>query len=556
MLSSHGNDFISPLESALIDEVQDLKASDNNDNNSNEDDGNIANGQWYGATIISSYGSYFPVSWLPNFLYNSTNNGMKSVEDKTENTVTILEDDMGEGKHKNVSIPLNRPESDLETGLVSTFSKKESILQNGDDFENNPLLEANEVQMRMDKVSADLSRVINYESKRKKRQRAPALDGRILERIDSQSKDMNQAMDHRHSGTPWTRLIILEELGTASSWVVLVLPYVAFVVALILDSGSQLWNHTSDALSTNERCPSSSFETDVPLYPLPDNPCWYEYHLEEKNNGLLSFVERFVDTTESDFEHTMRRGVAITSGPLTNVPALTTYLFADITFDNLSTQSVSLVSEGRVYFSSMLMQKEINESPDGAWFPVFISEPTNLAMVCDSKKDDSTWSCSSPRNLDILFTLPGASILTGGTVRIDTIISFEENLTVASNLTSVMSNITSFATSTKVFLNDKVDVDELSHVDTSHPNRLLLEIAKSSSYYVSYRKAIQTKVLIAVRIGTILFSCFFIIFWLWSMGIDGFFGIKSGACCCLFVRKCHDAKLSNGKILIRIQLVV
>ena len=49
----------------------------------------------------------------------------------------------------------------------------------------------------------------------------------------------------------------------------------------------------------------------------------------------------------------MGSGVAITTGLLKEVPALTTYLLADIKFEDLSTASVSLVSEGKVYLSTL-----------------------------------------------------------------------------------------------------------------------------------------------------------------------------------------------------------
>ena len=509
---------------------------------------------------MGDYGSYFSVAWFSKFIYSPTNayptqataEALLDVDKQDKNLSTSKERSYPDNSnHATASSPMrSKLDSQLlmksQESCVTPVRNNEGIC----DLEINPLLEAKEVKKRMDTLSS----VIKSGIKKNKRNITPAtskkrlLDDRILEKIDIQTRDSNLTIDHKHPGMPSTRQIILEELGTASSWIILLLPYIAFFVALLLDSDSKFWHHTSDALSAKQSCSLSNTVSNVPLMPLPGNPCWYDYHLMERE-GLLSFVKRFGITTESYLVQ-MGSGVAITTGPLKEVPALTTYLLADIKFKDLSAASVSLVSEGNVYFSSVVMQKERNTSPHSNWYPILVSKPTELAMVCDNEKDDLNWSCISPRNVDIRFTLPGTTILTGGTIRIDSILTYDENITVdkVPNASNVLSNITALATSTKVYSKHATDEENLSNADLSDPRKLLSEIAQSSSYYVSYRNPRQNEVLIAVRIGTLVLSCMFILFWLWSMGIDGFFGIQTGACCCLFVRKCHHVEPCNGTI--------
>ena len=223
--------------------------------------------------------------------------------------------------------------------------------------------------------------------------------------------------------------------------------------------------------------------------------------------------------------------VAITTGDITNVPPLSTYLYADINFDDLSAESVALVSKGQVYSSSVVMQKRHNggQSIDNKWYPVSISQPSKLEIVCNREEEKLKWSCNSPRNVDILFTLPLTSALTGGPVRIDTIMSYEKEIPVekASTLTNVISNMTKYIYPSNSSQVESTD-ESFINTDISDPNKILLELAQSSSYYVSHEKSVQTNILIAVRLGTLTTTFLFLLFWIWSIGFDGILGPKIG----------------------------
>ena len=74
----------------------------------------------------------------------------------------------------------------------------------------------------------------------------------VLKDIDVQGEN-NEFED----GTvihPWTKLILLEELGTAWSWFVLLLPYVFLILAIFLDGNTRLRNTVVGPLHGKRTC--------------------------------------------------------------------------------------------------------------------------------------------------------------------------------------------------------------------------------------------------------------------------------------------------------------
>jgi len=650
-MRSNENDFVSPLETALINQVDHLTTDDMNMSGDDDDDdecvetsnGNDNNENLKVEKPNVESGSYYLSSWLPTFLYSpkaavivshevhvatkAETNTEGGIDDLTSKKKAILgshQEESGtttkepkpyisssevETSYKSIltsnenqsnnnpetkplldatykkSISIsneNQSNDNLETNplLEATFNKSIST-SNEDQFNNNLetnlLLEAKNVMQRIETVSSTLSHAIESGSrsstvtKRRKtskivRMSTKAPESRILKKIESQ-KNSDMTMDHRnHPGTPWNtpwnRLLILEELGTASSVIVLLIPYIAFLVALVLDDSSfHFWTVTSPPLYTREMCSSimtvnntnakSSNNLDVfniPLCPLPNMPCSYKFQLY-KEDGLLTYIGRYINMNETSFASTMESGVAVTSGPITDIPVLSDYLFADLNFNNISTVGVSLFTKGKIYQSSIIMQKEIGEDPtsDSKWFPISISKPKKLDPLCSRQEEGNMWSCSSPGNVDVIFSRPATSVLTGGPLRIDTLLSLiSQPIKIPSNHSTILSNITELLMPSKVVSNDPDDIENiLSHADISDPNHLLLNLARSASYYVTHRKGSLSKILIGIRLGTLIFTCIFMLSWLWSMGIDGFFGFKSDACCCLLPRTCHIAGKGN-----------
>uniref|UniRef100_A0A7S3PV14 Fungal lipase-type domain-containing protein n=1 Tax=Chaetoceros debilis TaxID=122233 RepID=A0A7S3PV14_9STRA len=358
---------------------------------------------------------------------------------------------------------------------------------------------------------------------------------------------------------PWHRMILLEELGTASSWIVLLLPYVVFLVALLLDGDVDFWQTSSGPMSTQKICNSESNSTwdsihspslanvqdrySFPITPLPSTSCSYKYQIGVEEFSSDLWTNKI--TIDKKYKDYMSLGVAFTSGPLQDVPVLSSFLYGDLTYESLSSESVSLVADGLVEYSTVVMQQQLGDDPagDDKWFPVSFSKPNKLSMICErgrkssrapfginkgEGREDIGWKCQSPRNVDVLFYLMDSSFLTGGSLRVDTIISHSErprNATIqdipyATNMTVALPSAKSTVYSDHI---EDLESTNISHADHSNPEALIAEIAQSVSYTFTHSSQLRTQVLISVRIACLLLSISFLIFWFWSMGVDGFF---------------------------------
>jgi hypothetical protein len=423
----------------------------------------------------------------------------------------------------------------------SEFNAVPSKTSSGGTFVPSPLAEAKDVLERMDRIQQTLleEKVMKNEKKintigasSQKMTKSNVDDKRVLKKIQMHSKDSAVTIDHRHSASPWNRLIILEELGTASSWVILLLPYISFVLAILLDSKASLWETTSKGMSTNNSCvvenvPNRSL---FPLAPIV-GPC--TYRLDSKENLSMS-------------PFYLKDGVVFSSGPMDDVSVFTTFLYGDVTYSSLTSASVSFIAEGLVEYSTVVLQQRLGKDPllDTEWLPVSVSKPQPLSMVCDRDMDSAPkeysllWNCKSPRIVDVLFSLPDTSILTGGPMRVDTVISRASQLTISQkkkaqpSLSTVnRNNTTKPLIGSIIYSNNVSDKDVLVNADWTSPDELLLEIAHSASYKFTHSSELRTKVLIVIRIASLLLSITFICFWFWCMGINGFFFIGDCSLC-------------------------
>ena len=340
-------------------------------------------------------------------------------------------------------------------------------------------------------------------SKRKKRrsvQVSAVLGGRsqkiVLEDIGgSHAADSEFTLDYHSPGTPWTKVILLEDLGTASSWLVLLLPYISFLIALALDSTSILQDVTLDPRSGAMPCSGTTNQTEIfPLVPMPSSSCSYPYRIQE-GAGLLSYVNARNEVVDRRYEYYMSSGEAITSGPIKNVPAMSSALYGDMKFTGLSSDAVSLVTKGSVLTSTAVFQRRIDDIDDYAssernlkqevhekgeqWFPVSISEPKRLEMVCKYYAKETNWNCTAPQTVDVLFSLPATAVLTGGDIRVDTIISYyplrpydswNRRLSKADDMASLAAD------------------DILSGADTSDPSGILKELSHASAYILRHQR--------------------------------------------------------------------
>ena len=347
----------------------------------------------------------------------------------------------------------------------------------------------------------------------------PALSNPILETIEAQASEFD--MDIKGGGnTPWTKLLLLEELGTASSWAVLVIPYLAFVLSLVLDTYSTVFVTTVGPLHATMPCPitstgSTSLETSWLHFADARSSCSYPF-LMQQQPGVHSYQFQ-----NYHYRTAMHDGWAFVSGPIPDVPPMSVFLRGDSYFDQLSTETTAMVAQGRVVQSTVVMQ---GNSTTGTWAPVSISDPVPLAMHCtaDTKTTttatlDSVWNCVSPRIVDVLFSLPGTGILSGE----------ELQITILYSLTKQPNSLRGDLEYTEYTYDDVVDIGDASYVYSDTPGAASLlfnsivhntsdrlkELVESSTYKVEHASPLYAKINIAVRLSTLLITTAFLIFW-------------------------------------------
>eukprot|EP00978_Attheya_sp_CCMP212_P022522 scaffold67260_cov53-Attheya_sp.AAC.2 len=428
---------------------------------------------------------------------------------------------------------------------------------------------------------------------------------RLLKELDSEPKDCEFTMDQRSMGTPWTKLIILEELGTASSWLILLLPYVALIASIILDSNSKLSRESVGPLAGNSLCVShsrggstsskGSFYQEVsdilttgggfsvPLKNAPSTPCSYPYAIHD-GEGLLSYGKNEYDIINQEYQTLMSYGVAVTSGPLEGIPATSTFLFGDATFTNLSSSAVALVARGQVLVSTVLFQRKMsppvamsyrniekagNQSEETAvqqpddWVPVKISVSQYLPLACelnnldDSRqlshsKTDLSWTCTSPRLVDVLFSMPGTAVLMGTDMRLEVLFAYTKSTKETSDLlafhrstngTSALSKTSKSLLNTTGSYTVPDAKSILADADISHPILILSELAASSSFSIEQERPEYAFIFIVVRLSCLAVSVLFLIYWTWSMGVKGLF--FSPSCCCCWGSPCCTKELDE-----------
>ena len=304
---------------------------------------------------------------------------------------------------------------------------------------------------------------------------------------------------NNHNGhTPWSKIILLEQLGTASSWVVLLLPYIALIIAMWMDQSLVPGNEQfTKSLSWGSMNGAVEALNSKECYKNTSQACYYT-----AQNSTCS-------NTDSC------GGFALLSPALTNVHPLISSIQGDVSFQSLSSEIVEFVRQGYVYVSINLLQYETDEASESSWVP-FASEarfttPAYLPMVCieetkDTQGSPTFWSCESPNLVEVLFGIPGTELYYGNDLRIE--VKLTHNLRGNENdhnnpSLKLQSTIAKVATSS---------------------DELILQLVKSMSFSVSYLDTGYSRLLIAVRMMLLGTTFIFLTYWSWKMGIHGFFG--------------------------------
>jgi hypothetical protein len=312
------------------------------------------------------------------------------------------------------------------------------------------------------------------------------------------SGDTEFAMDHK--------IIVLEDLGTASSWLILLLPYIAFVLCLLLESYSNFRVSTTGPLSAELLCASASETGRRPVIRLaPSAPCHSPFTWNK--TGSHNFG------VDQDY---MQNGILFESGMIPGIPVLSPYIYGDATFQGLSTEAVALVATGTLVSSIVILQRDTNGDD---WNLMFSSNPKQVSMACNLRGDKmaaktSTWDCKSPRVLDVEFSMPETAVYAGGDIRINISYFFQGREMSGSTIDDDVSFVYTKARGAAILF---------SSVKFPLPDTLVDEIAISSSYTFEHMSTLAMMVDTGIRLVTSLITVCFIAFWCSNMGMKSFF---------------------------------
>ena len=282
----------------------------------------------------------------------------------------------------------------------------------------------------------------------------------------------------------------------------------------------------------------------VPISPASSKACSYPYALETGQGILANGKNTFLLQT-FHYKDLMRKGEAFTSGPITNVSPMSTFLTGDVFFHGLSLEAVSMVANGFLMVSAIVMQQLSDHAAD--WAPVFVSRPDRLSLACipDVKKYEkpttkSSWNCTSPRIVDVVFAMPGTGILNGGELQAYLLYSsYDSSNASAQEFFHGMAPYKD-ANGTESFVFDESGSRMIRPNDKVSAS-LLSQMVASSSYTFEHDSTTYSKVKITVRLLTLIVTFIFTVLWCWSLGVRGFFvGCSRFGCCCCHRRSGND----------------
>lgn len=289
--------------------------------------------------------------------------------------------------------------------------------------------------------------------------------------------------------------ILLEDLGTASSWLILLLPYFAFIITLLLESSKTLQVSSIGPLSAAIPC-----DEDMVVKAL--GPCHF--------SSRAIFEQDDFDT--SDKLHVSYDGTAFESGNIHNIPVLSTYLYGDAIFENLSTHAVAIVAQGMLESSVKVMQRNsVHLEGENEWTLMFSSNPRKVSMTCRKEgtfSSKTSWNCKTPRILDVVFSMPETAVYGGGDVRIVISYSFKQVVLDQKD-------------ASHVYTKTKDTAELFSAIQTEHTSSLVEEIVTSSSYTFEHMSPIEMKLDTGVRLFTFVITFVFIVYWCYSINTKG-----------------------------------
>lgn len=323
------------------------------------------------------------------------------------------------------------------------------------------------------------------------------------------------------------KYILLEDLGTSSSWLVLLLPYVAFFVALLLESSTSLRILSLGPLSANNTC---TYSGNTSYISTLSTPCFRPYKDRLIDHGSYNAITGKYNKTMSKYA-----GVMFDSGVISPIPILSTDLYGDAVFERLTADAVALVSKGMVEASLLVLQKAAN-TPEGDqdvtgddWVSMFSSLPRRLSMTCVEK--DGQWDCNAPRLLDLVFSMPDAMVYGGGEIKVQIFYSIANTAAAGENMASLEKT----KKGRGAILENKRDrAKDIPVPGTTTTEKALEELVSRSSYTLEHMSDLALRVDTGVRLSTFLVTLAFVIYWCKCMGVHLTCCLSSGK------RKCKE----------------
>jgi hypothetical protein len=398
--------------------------------------------------------------------------------------------------------------------------------------------------------------------------RGPRTDSTSIVLKDIHIQSENYDSEYGTVLHPWTKLILLEELGTAWSWFVLLLPYVVLIVAIVLDGDTKLKSTVIGPLHGTIPCAElvrgavpTPYDASVKGYfPVPfrfveyntsqsnstmaeaklHGSCSYPFELRE-GVGLLSHGQHTDSTTnlsprttiiEPRYRYIMSHGHAFTSGVISNVPPTAQSITGSVNIKNLSSNAVSLVANGSVLVSVIVFQRpgmnyndtvtnDTYSKVSDSWSPVLILSSKRLEMMCklNDKHNEAdsgarTWNCSTRDIIDAFFSLPNAAVLTGGDLRVDVLLVSHRKTRQEDGHGGGKGTDDDYVIRD---VNDDLNLSEeekiLLSADTSHPQQLLEELTTKSVFKMEHESIGYDRVVEGTRIVLLAITTTFICFW-------------------------------------------
>ncbi|KAG7344317.1 putative lipase [Nitzschia inconspicua] len=337
----------------------------------------------------------------------------------------------------------------------------------------------------------------------------------------------NEVMEYKY--------ILLEDLGTASSWFILLLPYITFALSMLLEYATPLSVSTIGPIQATMLCDVEKIYEVMHRLPV-------ESELAVSNgHGTTSCYASFAMKSSFDQRNvgTSWSGTMFDSGSLGNMPVIGTNLYGAAMFSNLSTDAVAMIAQGRVRASVVILEETPMESykEQEIWKPMFVSTSSSLSMTCESSgydDNDAQFVCKTPDLISMAFSMPETAVYTGGNVRFLVFYEHASSDVVGSRFNNksrfgaLRTNAT--ITTTKSPVSNRT-IDErgeqyrssvmiLTERAVENPSLVLEEMVSSSSYTIRYRSTTTVLLDTIMRILCFIFSIGFFFFWCRQMGIQ------------------------------------